>query len=44
MTVNQRIAALRKEMAITRVDAYIIPSSDPHQSEYTPDRWKSRAL
>lgn len=43
MTVNQRIAALRKEMAITRVDAYIIPSSDPHQSEYTPDRWKSRA-
>ena len=43
MTVNQRIAALRKEMEIAGFDAYIIPSSDPHQSEYTPARWKSRA-
>lgn len=24
------------------VDAYIIPTSDPHQSEYPPARWKSR--
>lgn len=43
MTVNQKIAALQKEMNELGFDAYIIPSSDPHQSEYTPDRWKSRA-
>lgn len=26
-----------------RLDAYIIPSSDPHQGEYLADHWKSRA-
>lgn len=25
-----------------KIDAYIIPSSDPHLSEYPADRWKSR--
>ena len=25
-----------------RVDAYIIPSSDPHQNEYIPDHWQFR--
>jgi Xaa-Pro aminopeptidase len=24
------------------VDAYVVPSSDPHQSEYPPEHWKSR--
>ena len=43
MIVDQRIAALQKEINQLEFDAYIIPSSDPHQSEYTPDRWKSRA-
>jgi Xaa-Pro aminopeptidase len=42
MTVNQKIKELRKYLAENDVSAYIIPSSDPHQSEYVADRWKSR--
>ena len=41
--IPQRIAALREAMRQHHVDAYIIPSSDPHLSEYPADRWKSRA-
>ncbi|HHM21418.1 MAG TPA: aminopeptidase P family protein, partial [Bacteroidetes bacterium] len=40
MTVNQRIAALRAAMKERQLDAYIIPSADPHQSEYMADHWK----
>lgn len=40
--ISERIAALREEMAKQKMDAYIIPSSDPHLSEYPADRWKSR--
>ncbi|MDR1403150.1 MAG: aminopeptidase P family protein [Tannerellaceae bacterium] len=40
--IEERLAALREAMKRRGVDAYIIPSSDPHLSEYTPDRWKSR--
>ncbi|GJM34366.1 MAG: Xaa-Pro aminopeptidase [Saprospiraceae bacterium] len=29
-------------MAKKGLDAYIVPSHDPHQSEYVADRWKSR--
>ncbi len=42
MTINERIAALRAAMENHKIDAYIIPSSDPHQSEYVADHWKSR--
>jgi len=42
MTVPQRIAALREEMKRNQVDAYVIPGTDPHQSEYPPDHWKQR--
>jgi Xaa-Pro aminopeptidase len=40
--IQQRIAALRKAMASQGMDAYLIPSSDAHLSEYVPERWKSR--
>lgn len=43
MRVAQKIAALRKSMTIEGLDAYIIPSSDPHLSEYLPAHWQSRA-
>ena len=42
MTVNEKIAALQQELLANQLDAYIIPSSDPHQSEYVADHWKSR--
>lgn len=38
----ERIAALREMMAEQKMDAYIIPGTDPHLSEYPADRWKSR--
>ncbi len=41
-SIQEKITALRKVMAEHKVDAYIIPSSDPHLSEYVPARWKSR--
>src|SRR5699024_2338604 len=42
MKVNDKLASLRKLMAEKGIDAYIIPSSDPHLSEYLSDYWKTR--
>ncbi len=36
------IDELRLYMAQHKIDAYIIPSSDPHNSEYLPKYWKIR--
>lgn len=41
--INDRLAALRKAMQAAGMDAYMVPSQDPHQSEYVADHWKSRA-
>jgi Xaa-Pro aminopeptidase len=43
MTINNKLGLLRAAMKAHGVDAYIVPSSDPHQSEYFASRWKSRA-
>ena len=40
---NTTLQALRRAMQQHHLDAYIIPSSDPHQSEYVADHWASRA-
>lgn len=37
-----RLSSLRREMDKENIDAYLIPSADPHQSEYLPARWKTR--
>ena len=37
-----RLSKLREAMKSNGIDAFIIPSSDPHQSEYVCDHWKSR--
>lgn len=42
MTIKERIEKLRIRMEEKGISAYIIPSSDPHQSEYVADHWKSR--
>jgi len=39
---KQRIEALRKLMAKHGVAAYVVPSTDAHQSEYVPDAWQRR--
>lgn len=41
-TINERIASLRSLMKERGIDAYIIPTYDPHQSEYVGDHWKTR--
>ena len=38
----KNLEALRSEMQRLRVDAVIIPGTDPHQSEYVSDHWKLR--
>lgn len=43
MNVNDKIKLLREHMKKNGLDAYIIPSSDPHLSEYVADHWKARA-
>ncbi|WP_431166192.1 aminopeptidase P family protein [Tenacibaculum halocynthiae] len=40
--ISQRLKALRNYMASKKLDAFIIPSTDPHQSEYVADHWKLR--
>ncbi len=40
MTYKDRLEAIRSQMKGEGVSAYIIPSADPHISEYLPDRYK----
>lgn len=39
---NKRLAALRSRLTAHQIDAYIIPSSDAHQSEYVAAHYQSR--
>jgi len=41
--IPARIAALRAAMQQHGVAAAIVPSADPHLSEYLPERWQARA-
>ncbi|MFK7796528.1 MAG: aminopeptidase P family protein [Aureispira sp.] len=42
ITVEARLRQLRKAMAKAKLDALILPSNDPHQSEYVAEYWKVR--
>jgi Xaa-Pro aminopeptidase len=42
LSVKKRVEALRAKMREHNVQAYLIPSSDPHQSEYVPQCWQRR--
>lgn len=39
---SERIGVLRNVMAARKIDACIVPSSDPHLSEYLPEHWQAR--
>src|SRR6188474_788517 len=41
-TVRSRIEKLRRAMQRHGVAAVVVPSSDPHLSEYLPERWQGR--
>ena len=40
--INKRIEELRSWMRENGLSAFIFPSSDPHNSEYVAEHWKSR--
>ena len=42
MSVSSNVASIRHWLNIENVEAIIIPSTDPHNSEYTPEHWKVR--
>ena len=41
--INSRVAKLRAYMQERGLSAFIIPTTDPHMSEYTPQHWQTRA-
>lgn len=43
MTAYDKLARCRALMKSEGIDLLIIPSSDPHMSEYLPERWKMMA-
>lgn len=43
MTANERLAALRRAMQEAGIDAYLVQSSDDHQSEYLAPHFAERA-
>jgi Xaa-Pro aminopeptidase len=44
MNIVERIDQLRKLMTERGIEAYIVPSSDPHQSEYVAEHYAARTF
>ena len=44
MKVKERIEQLRNQMRERGIEAYIVPSSDPHQSEYVAEHYTARTF
>lgn len=42
MSVNERVEVLRKLLKENCLSAWIINGTDPHESEYVSERWKTR--
>ncbi|WP_062270624.1 aminopeptidase P family protein [Endozoicomonas arenosclerae] len=42
-TTTEKLAALQSAMKSQNIHAWVIPSSDPHESEYAADHWNGRA-
>lgn len=42
--IRQRIKSLRLELLKRNLDAWYISGTDPHNSEYLPDHWQTRAF
>ena len=42
MNVDYKLEKLRELMSQRKIDAYIVPTADPHQSEYIADYYKTR--
>ncbi|MDO4194896.1 MAG: aminopeptidase P family protein [Prevotellaceae bacterium] len=42
MSISEKLKSLREVMQREHLAAFIFPSTDPHNGEYVPDRWKGR--
>lgn len=42
LVIRERIEALRELMRREKLDAFIFPSTDPHNGEYVPSHWEGR--
>ena len=42
LSISQGLEQLRAQMAAAQLTAWIVPSADPHLSEYLPEYWKQR--
>ena len=42
MSINQRVNTLRTWMADEGIGVFVVPTLDPHNSEYVPEHWKCR--
>ena len=40
--IPERLSAMRQFLTENDIDAFIIPSTDAHLSEYPPKYWESR--
>ncbi len=40
--ITERVEALRQWMRRQQIEAYIVPTMDPHGSEYVPAHWQTR--
>lgn len=40
--IQKRLDALREVMGREHIDAFIFPSTDPHNGEYVPEHWEGR--
>ena len=40
--ITERLEALREELRREHLSAFVFPTTDPHNSEYTADYWKGR--
>lgn len=41
-TIAERLELLREELRREHLSAFVFPTTDPHNSEYTADHWKGR--
>lgn len=44
MDINRKLEELRKLMSSKSIDAYIVPTKDPHGSEYVAEHYKGRSF
>ena len=40
--IKSRLTTLRQQMKARQLSAFIVPSTDPHSSEYVSEHWETR--